>query len=1112
MYALSIRFFARCQHTFCLREQNTGDSEPSEQFIGEDVQANHEILRILPESVLTDLGGNKDYPLLSQKPIISFTSTVSAHPSQAQEDGSSTQFYPPGTVLADIHMEIGPKPNPNGILLVSKPEEAERQHTSANGKVKGEVPEKLNGKARKRQRDKRNEQRSNKSITLCQGQLQMSVGEKGELLLRKIRNLPPGQQVNRIRFTISFRYAEGGIGYKTTFVLHIRKDQDAPGVHPLFRGIIDFGSDAIQMCLIQPNGNQDDIDILDKITHHFFGYAPGASRGRDLFFQEIEGKLKIFKNEIFIKQEGGKSVPNEPPGGGRRNGSKKVPTKKIAKDWEELVSILTSKHMDYKGRFLAPNLKLVILENFFDKSIYFNKHTDNPDPRGSNEVTFSGLRDYIYRIALNKFLHTLFKVTRAKVSPNYHPYFHLTLLVPNVYRQELISKLMKWLAEDWQTTLYKTYKFSGLEVQVMSESDATFLGMLSQKDLLNPKFQDKYLIIDCGKGTTDLSIIRVDKEGNNPLNITYSSIYRDGIVGGGNLITYGFIETILATFYTQDVKKRRDFMQRYLLDNDSREDISVILDFLKLIETLKRRYSDPNTVKLKPSQARQKVLDSNMYSNRAKNSGIQGQNPTPSLQDYLDNTNGKDPIKILNNWMRNVFHIGNTNGDSNEEMYTIDDEEFGFVKREYEALINKFCKNLEGIQLNGASIKFTKILFAGRAFLFEPFFLKMKSKLKEKGFLIATEEQDKDLIRALDPKGICLHGARGQEEVNRNSTLIGIPFVHSKLNGVAHYTAEVQHASTHAGSTLNGHKKGNLNGRERHMLDKEIAPSVLNGHFQSLFNKIVENFKRIFITPTEDLQPMDLSKSNLTLIDNRFFQRGSKLIKPGHRITINGSVVNDKDFRGKEIVLFYGGERWYYRTVGKNEEVLETRPIEFITDKTDQNDSFLIKTVFPFINLDRDKIPVSPVIAELPPSVENVTQNEIAKEALLETKYLLEDDLPDFEEIFGEDVLSDDSHLDKALVGQSEEGHLSYLGKSTEHRGDTIASPQKSPSLEDGVSPSSLSPRREEEDRSTDQERTETPVKGSEASDNGLDSHETKEENNDEDPDNPDEEGNILGI
>src|SRR6185436_6130846 len=79
-----------------------------------------------------------------------------------------------------------------------------------------------------------------------------------------------------------------------------------------------------------------------------------------------------------------------------------------------------------------------------------------------------------------------------------------------------------------------------IEYETISESDAAFMGYqqthAADVQITNGEMA---LVIDCGKGTTDISILLADDNEN------YSSFFRTGFAGAGNVLSYGFAEDLL---------------------------------------------------------------------------------------------------------------------------------------------------------------------------------------------------------------------------------------------------------------------------------------------------------------------------------------------------------------------------------------------------------------------------------------------------------------------------------------------------------------------------------------------------------------------------------------
>ena len=95
------------------------------------------------------------------------------------------------------------------------------------------------------------------------------------------------------------------------------------------------------------------------------------------------------------------------------------------------------------------------------------------------------------------------------------------------------------------------------------------------------------LVIDCGKGTTDISMLMADDNEN------YSSFFRTGFAGAGNVLAYGFAEDFL-TLVLRAIPGNneiivKDFISRHILDQNLTVDV---LNFIQWIENQKRKYKN----------------------------------------------------------------------------------------------------------------------------------------------------------------------------------------------------------------------------------------------------------------------------------------------------------------------------------------------------------------------------------------------------------------------------------------------------------------------------------------------------------------------------------------
>lgn len=167
----------------------------------------------------------------------------------------------------------------------------------------------------------------------------------------------------------------------------------------------------------------------------------------------------------------------------------------------------------------------------------------------------------------------------------------VTLLVPNIYTQhdvfEVLAELRKHTPELLASLHIKPDQLY-IEYETISESDAAFMGYQqtnsSDVALANGEIA---LVIDCGKGTTDISMVMADDNEN------YSSFFRTGFAGAGNVLSYGFVEDFLTQVLraipgSNDISIK-EFISRYILDQDLTMDV---LNFIQLIENQKKRFKD----------------------------------------------------------------------------------------------------------------------------------------------------------------------------------------------------------------------------------------------------------------------------------------------------------------------------------------------------------------------------------------------------------------------------------------------------------------------------------------------------------------------------------------
>lgn len=161
----------------------------------------------------------------------------------------------------------------------------------------------------------------------------------------------------------------------------------------------------------------------------------------------------------------------------------------------------------------------------------------------------------------------------------------LTLLVPNIYQPEDIMAT-KTIVCEIMTDYVAAGKLLDFEVDCLSESDASFLGSILKISVTQGNY---YIVVDCGKGTTDYSIVEMQEGSGN----VYRPLYRNGFAGAGNYITYAFIKSALH-FLLHDCfeeEEKMDRVKNFIESRFSSEDVYFHNELFRIAELWKKSYS-----------------------------------------------------------------------------------------------------------------------------------------------------------------------------------------------------------------------------------------------------------------------------------------------------------------------------------------------------------------------------------------------------------------------------------------------------------------------------------------------------------------------------------------
>jgi len=286
---------------------------------------------------------------------------------------------------------------------------------------------------------------------------------------------------------------------------------------------LDFGSEACQMKEgFFGSGANTNIQITAVDIFQLLRNLEGGHDGiNDKYFQQFESN-RLYKSVFYAKNVLDGIRTDREILGHRLYWLKDGITMTIPLN---LVNNINSQFL--KTSTLIPNLKLVRNDKELSSNIRF-KLREN---RIETDRGFSEMRGSLYMALLKQMLKAYFD---QRI--NESTYLRFTLLVPNIYTNEDILESKKIIDEIFvEHNIEKQNSILGYEIDCLSESDASFLGC---QNTINVSESDYFVTIDCGKGTTDFSVLELEQNSAN----VFRPIYKNGFAGAGNLITYSFVK------------------------------------------------------------------------------------------------------------------------------------------------------------------------------------------------------------------------------------------------------------------------------------------------------------------------------------------------------------------------------------------------------------------------------------------------------------------------------------------------------------------------------------------------------------------------------------------
>lgn len=302
----------------------------------------------------------------------------------------------------------------------------------------------------------------------------------------------------------------------------------------------------------------------------------------------------------------------------------------------------------------------------------------------------------------------------------------VTLLVPNIYTQHDVFELLNELRRQTGNLLSSMgMENNGLyiEYETISESDAAFMGyQQTHADEVNLSNGEIALVIDCGKGTTDISMLLADDNEN------YSSFFRTGFAGAGNVLLYGFAEDfltlVLKAIPGNNDMAVKDFISRHILDQNLTADV---LNFIQLMEDQKKKFSNLQPVSISAFAQ----LAENSVSTERTIGNLHRDHST--LLQYADLILKDRSIR----W---------------------DDEVTGLISKATDCIVHCIIASIKDVITKDIKKRIKTVMLSGRAFYFDA--LKMKLE-KELNALLGTAVKINTVPpgRALNNKNVAIHGA-----------------------------------------------------------------------------------------------------------------------------------------------------------------------------------------------------------------------------------------------------------------------------------------------------------------------------------------------------------------
>ncbi len=520
---------------------------------------------------------------------------------------------------------------------------------------------------------------------------------------------PQDFQAEHSALSFEFSYKDPKNTYMARSQMHLASSTE------LFQLAMDFGSEASQikhkfsrlnLGLAKVESKQENLFTLMK------NYQSETERGED--YLQYDPKGPFYKSVFYASQDLGTHNPL---------GSEYFfPTDSRILELMTTKSELSSAAFNEQYHRL-PNLKLA-----HRHSNSLANYNFQYDFQGQKQyIDFDELKEKIYASILSQLSHAYLYDIRKRAQ---QIYLRFSILIPNIYggidlrkTKNILKKVMSDIENHPNMPMVRGY-----EILTISESDASYMGYYGSS-AQQPQAGKYYLIIDCGKGTTDFSILKTQE--NNPKH--FVPVYRNGFAGAGNLISYAYFQAALEFLISQadeptEAKEAYTAMLSNLSDNQSYR-------LFDIIEKWKygyhKSFSQQEIAQSWKEYQQGDITIHNVYTLRNLDSilvFLQGLSTCADWGGYI-----ADAIDYIGDQVKNNLSTVQSNMDN-------------------------------GMRYGG-------VLFTGRAFLYRPLYDKLQRVITELGL---PPEKIEELLSAEKLKSVCVDGVL-RENIILNAEMIGIP-------------------------------------------------------------------------------------------------------------------------------------------------------------------------------------------------------------------------------------------------------------------------------------------------------------------------------------------------